>query len=219
MFNHVSWFWEASGSRVFGTHSSKTISPPSEEFSFALFSGRTPLRFVDILFYVHRTFGLACSQGENLVTIVDSVCICHLTWSSSIWQLAACFEKICFTPFTLLLECVRSNIWSFEIRGLLFLEIKGYYRPSKLRIYNQLQKYLRHCTYFGINGLSMILCLWSPLHPLAKLLAMLKTWRNNFEWKGGGRSVLYFSDLWPGAIWSKKGRFSVGVSHHFCNWF
>ena len=89
---------------------SKTISPPSEEFSFALFSGRTPLGFVDILFYLHRTFGLACSQGEILVTIVDNVCICHLTWSSSIWQLATCFEKICFTPFTLSLECVRSNI-------------------------------------------------------------------------------------------------------------
>ena len=43
--------------------------------------------------------------------------------------------------------------------------------------------------YFGINGLSLILCLWSPLHPLSKLLAMLKTWKNNFEWKGGGRSV------------------------------
>ena len=26
--------------------------------------------------------------------------------------------------------------------------------------------------YFGINGLSMILCLWSPLHPLSKLLAI-----------------------------------------------
>ena len=25
--------------------------------------------------------------------------------------------------------------------------------------------------YFGINGLSMILCLWSPLHPLSKLLS------------------------------------------------
>ena len=26
--------------------------------------------------------------------------------------------------------------------------------------------------YFGINGLSMILCLWFPLHPLSKLLAI-----------------------------------------------
>ena len=32
--------------------------------------------------------------------------------------------------------------------------------------YNQLQKYLRHSTvYFGINGLSMILCLWPPSTP------------------------------------------------------
>ena len=47
---------------------------------------------------------------------------------------------------------------------------------------------------------------------------MLKTWRKNFEWEGGGRSVLYLTDLWSGAIWSKKGRFFVGVSQHFCNW-
>ena len=25
---------------------------------------------------------------------------------------------------------------------------------------------------------------------------MLKTWRNNFEWEGGGRSVFYLTDLW-----------------------
>ena len=37
---------------------------------------------------------------------------------------------------------------------------------------------------------------------------MLKTWRNNFEWEGGGRSVLYLTDLWLAAIWSKEGCFS-----------
>ena len=37
---------------------------------------------------------------------------------------------------------------------------------------------------------------------------MPKTWRNNFEWEGGGRSVLYLTDLWP--VWSKKGRFFNG---------
>ena len=75
--------------------------------------------------------------------------------------------------------------------------------------------------YFGVNGLSMIFCLSSLLHPLTKWLAIednTKSWRNNFEWEGGGRSVLYLTDLWPGAICSKKGRFFMGVSQHFCNW-
>ena len=47
-------------------------------------------------------------------------------------------------------------------------------------------------TYFRINGLSMILCLRSPLHPLSKLLAIqdhTQNWRNNFEWEGGGTTV------------------------------
>ena len=75
--------------------------------------------------------------------------------------------------------------------------------------------------YFGLNGLSMILCLWSPLHPFSKLLAIQDHTQNLEEqlWMGaGGRSVLYLTDLWPWAIWSKKGRFFVGVSQHFCNW-
>ena len=30
---------------------------------------------------------------------------------------------------------------------------------------------------------------------------------NNFEWRGGGRCVIYPTDMWLAAIWSKKGRF------------
>ena len=41
---------------------------------------------------------------------------------------------------------------------------------------------------------------------------MLKTWRSNFEWEGGGRSVLYLTDLWLAAIWSKKGHFFLSES-------
>ena len=88
--------------------------------------------------------------------------------------------------------------------------------------YYQLQKYWDTVPYFGINGLSMILCSWSPLPPpyqsCQQYKTILKTWRNNFEWEGGGRSVLYLTDRWPGAILSKKGRFFVGVPQHFCNW-
>ena len=36
---------------------------------------------------------------------------------------------------------------------------------------------------------------------------MLKTWRNNFEWGGGGGSLFYLTDLWLAAIWSKTGCF------------
>ena len=36
---------------------------------------------------------------------------------------------------------------------------------------------------------------------------MLKTWRNNFEWRGEGMRALYRTELWLPAIWSKKGRF------------
>ena len=50
--------------------------------------------------------------------------------------------------------------------------------------------------YFGTKGLSMILCLWSPLHPLSKLVAVQDHAQNLEEqlWMGG-RSVLYLTDL------------------------
>ena len=71
--------------------------------------------------------------------------------------------------------------------------------------------------YFGLNRLSMILCLWYPLHPLSKLLAIPDHAQNLEEqlWMGGRsreRSVLYLTDLWLAVIWSKKDRFFVSVS-------
>ena len=49
--------------------------------------------------------------------------------------------------------------------------------------------------YFGINGLSMILCLWSPLHPLSKLLAIQDHAQNLEEqlWMGGRGEVSIIS--------------------------
>ena len=38
--------------------------------------------------------------------------------------------------------------------------------------YNQLQSTRDTVPYFGLNGQSMILCFWPPLHPLSKLLAI-----------------------------------------------
>ena len=63
--------------------------------------------------------------------------------------------------------------------------------------YNQSQKILRHCAVFWLKWSVHDLVLVISLHPLSKLKAiedcMLKTWRNIFEWKGGGRSVSYVS--------------------------
>ena len=50
--------------------------------------------------------------------------------------------------------------------------------------------------FFGINRLSMILCLWSPLHPLSKLLAIQDHTQNLKEqlWMGGRRelSIIFY---------------------------
>ena len=61
--------------------------------------------------------------------------------------------------------------------------------------YYQLQKYWDTVPYFGINGLSMILCSWSPLHPLSKLPAIQDHTQNLEEqlWMGGRREVSIIS--------------------------
>ena len=50
-------------------------------------------------------------------------------------------------------------------------------------------------SYFGITGLSMILCLWSPIYPLLKLLAIQDHTQNLEEqlWMGGRREVSIIS--------------------------
>ena len=50
-------------------------------------------------------------------------------------------------------------------------------------------------SYFGINGMSMILRLWSPLHPLSKLIAIQDHTQNLEEqlWMGGRRKVSIIS--------------------------
>ena len=65
---------------------------------------------------------------------------------------------------------------------------------------------------------NMTLCLWSPSSPYLwcqQYKTMLKTWRYNFDWRTGGRWVLYLIEVWLAAIWSKKGRFFIGLSQHF----
>ena len=86
--------------------------------------------------------------------------------------------------------------------------------------YNQLLKYLRHCTVFGINGLSMILCLWSPSTPYQRCWQYhdSKLEGTTLNGGGGGGVVSYLTDLWPAAIEARKVVFFVGVPQHFCNW-
>ena len=60
---------------------------------------------------------------------------------------------------------------------------------------NQLQKYLRHCTVFWHK--------W-PVH-------------DQFEWKGGVRSVLSFRPVTSSDL-KKERVFFAGVSQHFSNW-
>ena len=64
--------------------------------------------------------------------------------------------------------------------------------------------------YFGFNGVFMILCLWSPLHPLSKLLAIHDHAQNLEEQlcMGGRREVSIIH----------QASFFVGTSQHLCNW-
>ena len=72
-----------------------------------------------------------------------------------------------------------------------FCSVVSFHTCCTKQIYNQLQKYLRQCTLFWLNGLSMILCLWSPLLPLSKVLAIKDHGQNLEEqlWMEGRREV------------------------------
>ena len=60
-----------------------------------------------------------------------------------------------------------------------------------LHCYNQLQKYLRHCTVFWLKWPVHHLVLLTPLHPLSKLPAIQDHAQNLEEqlWMGGRREV------------------------------
>ena len=70
--------------------------------------------------------------------------------------------------------------------------------------YNQLQKYLRHCTVFWLKWPVHDLVLVTPhLHPFSKLLAIQDHAQNLQEqlgMGGGGGSVFYLKDLRLAAI-------------------
>ena len=67
----------------------------------------------------------------------------------------------------------------------------------------------------------MILCLWFPLLPISKLLAIQDQGQNLDEqlWMGGRREVSIISHRPVTRRDLKQERsFFVGVSQHFCNW-
>ena len=140
-------------------------------------------------------------------------------WNTRILSKEYCFFVIFVVPFTIDLKLLPIYMYQY-----LVFTISVYYKPfysvvsfhtcCTKQIYNQLQKYLRQCTLFWLNGLSMILCLWSPLLPLSKLLAIKDHGQNLEEqlWKEERREVSIISHtlVWLGAIWNKKGRFFIG---------
>ena len=68
---------------------------------------------------------------------------------------------------------------------------------TKTSMRQPVAKVLETLPYFGSNGLSMIFCLWSPLHRLLKFLELqdhAQNWeKNNFEWKGREGGQYYIS--------------------------
>ena len=128
------------------------------------------------------------------------------------------FFVIFVVPFTIDLKLLpiymyQHLVFTISVYYKPFYSVVSFHTCCTKQIYNQLQKYLRQCTLFWLNGLSMILCLWSPLLPLSKLLEQL--------WTEGRREVSIISHTLVrlAAIWNKKGRLFIGVSQHFCNWF
>lgn len=82
-----------------------------------------------------------------------------------------------------------------------------FHRPRKWRLITSCKNTWDTLPHFGLTGLLMIFSLWYPLlAPLINVLVsircktMLKTWRNNLEWRGGGRWELYFTDVWLAGI-------------------
>ena len=80
--------------------------------------------------------------------------------------------------------------------------------------YNQLQKYLRHCTVFWHKWPVHDLVLVIPPPPLIKG-TILKTWRNNFEWEGGGRrevSIIFYRPVTRSDLKQERSFFRGSVS-------
>ena len=90
------------------------------------------------------------------------------------------------------------------------------------KCYNQLQKYLTHCTVFWHKWPVHDLVLVIPLHPLSKLLAIQDHTQNLEEqlWMGGRRevSIIFYRPVTRSDLKRERSFFRGLVSHHFCKW-
>lgn len=115
-------------------------------------------------------------------------------------------------------RCVRASQRSgFDYRARLdfvhFLSIFFFFINRPACLFNCEDNFLFHTLYLILafkNGLSIILCLWSSFLPsqICHQYKTMKTWRNNFEWKGERGWVLHLTEVQIAAIWSKKDHFS-----------
>ena len=84
--------------------------------------------------------------------------------------------------------------------------------------YNQLQKYLRHCTVFWHKWPVHDLVLVIPLHPLSKLLAIQDHTQNLEEqlWMGGRRevSIIFYRPVTRSDLKQERSFFRVSVSSY-----
>ena len=82
---------------------------------------------------------------------------------------------------------------SIQLTSIVLMSVNIF--PNFFNATTSCQSTLDTVPYFGINGLSMILCPWSPLHPLSKLLAIQDHTQNLEEqlWMGGRREVSIIS--------------------------
>ena len=110
-----------------------------------------------------------------------------------------------------------------DLRKCLCRKILEHIFCHSVKCYNQLQKYLRHCTIFSHKWPVHDLVLVIPPPPLITVSSNTrlcpKPGGTLQLWRGGRREVsiishgpVISSDLKP------KGCFFAGVSQHFCNW-
>ena len=112
-------------------------------------------------------------------SILRKVVFCNLSHSGT--------SKMCLS------RIYHSNLFNFP--GLFVLVTCFLVFSVWLFATTRCKSTLRHCTVFLLKWPVHDLVLAIPPPLLIKVAAiyktMLKTWRNNFEWRRGGRSVLY----------------------------
>ena len=92
-----------------------------------------------------------------------------------------------------------------------------YYGGIAYQPYNSCKNTWDTVPYFGLTDLLMILCLWAPTFPISENVSNTRPCSKLGGTTLNGDEYYISQTLWLVAIWSKKGRFFLGVSQHFCN--